>query len=172
MKTLRLPLVADPCDPPAGGSWTVPGGCPNCGGALAGDVVAVVRTHEQRVRCAACGAEAGVRGLADGASAAVRLPYGADDWTDVESSDVAAVGRRGPDLLVRFAKGGVYRYPGAGDLLPEFLATESKGRFVHRTLRPRGDARRLCARYGCGGEPAGREPLCRACLERAGAPAA
>jgi hypothetical protein len=67
----------------------------------------------------------------------------------VDSSNLEAVGADGDDLLVRFKRGGVYRYRGAGHLLPSLLAAESAGRFLARFVRNRFSFDRLCAVPGC-----------------------
>jgi hypothetical protein len=156
-KRLRSTVTFDTADP--GRPWTAAAACPSCGSDLGGEYHRA--GIEFATRCRGCGREFAVTLRADG-SAAVRRPYGADGWEDVVSSNLAAAGRVGTDLLVRFAKGGVYRYAAAGHLLPDLLAAPSKGAFF--ATRVRGlPAVLLCCVYGCV-HPADREQrqvLCR-----------
>lgn len=62
-------------------------------------------------------------------------------WVPVNSSNVAAARRVGPDLEVRFlAKGKqpsrTWRYAGAGHLLASLVSAQSAGKFVWHVLRP------------------------------------
>lgn len=124
--------------------YLVVGGCLSCGADLVTGVIP--QNVEVPSRCPDCGKEWAVTRLED--VAAVRLPYGCSGWFDVESSNLAAVGRAGRDLLVRFKKGGVYVFPGAGGLISELLRAPSKGRFFHERVKGAGGVL-LCAAYGC-----------------------
>lgn len=126
------------------GGYVVREGCLSCGADLKTKVIP--RGVEHPVRCPDCGKEWAVTRLDE--VAAVRLPYGCSGWFDVESSNLAAVGRAGPDLVVRFKKGSVYVYPGAGGEISALLRAPSKGRFFAERLRSR-ENRLLCAHYGC-----------------------
>jgi hypothetical protein len=90
-----------------------------------------------RAMLCTCGAELWVKISADGASALVSLPRGCDEWRKVSSSNLAAVGRKGEDLIIRFLKGTSYIYPGAGELFDDLLAAESAGKFFHARIRSR-----------------------------------
>lgn len=59
------------------------------------------------------------------------------EMTKVESTNLRAVGVSvdGEDLIVVFHRGEVYEYPGAGHLLGDLLAAESKGRFFSKNVR-------------------------------------
>jgi hypothetical protein len=137
--------------------YVVRAGCLSCEADLEAKVLP--RGVEHPVRCPKCGKEWAVTVVSD--VAAVRLPYGCSGWFDVESSNLAAVGRAGPDLVVRFKKGSVYVYPGAGGEISELLRAESKGRFFATRIRSR-TSRLLCARYGCVESPdrAANQVLC------------
>lgn len=119
---------------------------------------------EVPVTCPECGEENALRRLEDpgestGSSrAALRRPYGCVDWRAVESSNLSAAGLRPPFVLVKFKKGGVYRYEfgrNAKKIFDDLISAESKGKFFHRTIRPV-PATLLCAIYGCF-DPADRE---------------
>lgn len=71
-----------------------------------------------------------------------------EEFSEVESSNLAAAGTVGEDLIVWFKAGPAYRYPGARDLFHALVASESKGRFFHAKVRPR-YAIRLCGVAGC-----------------------
>jgi len=144
----------------------IPEGCLHCGGELTWDRP-LPSGVEHPLRCPACGVELAVTLSRRGQAAGVRLPYGCEAWFDVESSNLAAAGKGGGDLLVRFRAGGVYRYPGGGDLLTELVRAESVGKFFHARVRPLGGIS-LCCCYGCV-EPAHREQnqvMCLKHLER------
>jgi hypothetical protein len=129
------------------------GGCLGCEADL--PLGTPVLRVELAVRCpdGSCGRETAVKVL-NREVAGVRPPYGCDAWFDLESSNLAAAGRRRLDLIVRFRKGGVYRYAGAGELLAELIRAESVGKFFDRRVRSVGGVR-LCAIYGCLGPAAG-----------------
>lgn len=74
-----------------------------------------------------------------------------DEFSPVESSNLAGAGVLGEDLIVFFKSGAVYRYPGAADLFHALLASESKGRFFHAKIRSLHNLR-LCPEAGCAEE--------------------
>lgn len=113
---------------------TLRGACLHCGADLTWAEAAFLRT-DRPVRCRACKTEHRVDLSVNGLRARVRLPRNCDAWVEVESSNLAAVGRRGADLIVRFKQGAEYLYPGAGPLLPELLAAGSKGKFFQARVR-------------------------------------
>jgi hypothetical protein len=108
--------------------------CLKCGSDLSWEGVALVRT-DRPLCCPTCRTEHRVDLSIDETLAKVRLPHNCEAWFEVESSNLAAAGRRGADLVVRFKKGAAYLYPGAGDLLAEMLRSESKGRFFTARVR-------------------------------------
>lgn len=65
------------------------------------------------------------------------------EMQEVQSSNVAAVGSDGEDLMVRFRNGGTYRYKGAGPKLEECIQAESVGRFINSDLRGKFDSERV-----------------------------
>ncbi len=147
-------------------SGVLRGACLECGAD-----VPYIRTAPEGVAvpvaCPDCLFEAELTRLGPG-RAAVRRPYGCRRFAAVSSSNLAAVGARGPYLVVRFRSGAAYRYRGASHLLGDLLSARSPGREFHRLLRGKFETERLCARYGCF-RPAARDrsqPLCRECLRR------
>lgn len=56
-------------------------------------------------------------------------------FVEVMSSNVSAVMVDGEDLLIRFHRGEVYRYPGQGYLFNHMMRSASKGRWVWQNLR-------------------------------------
>ena len=143
--------------------WFIRKGCLGCDADL--ETKMIPRNVEHPIRCQDCGKEMAVTILED--VAAIRLPYGCSGWFDVASSNLAAVGRAGRDLVVRFKKGGVYVYPGAGGEISELLRAQSKGRFFATRIKPR-EFRQLCATYGCvePAERASNQVLCARHLGR------
>jgi len=68
-------------------------------------------------------------------------PYEADNWEEVESTNIAAVGSRDRYLIVKFLKGGVaYRYSGAASEFEALIHAESVGRYFAKEIKPQ---------YGC-----------------------
>lgn len=65
----------------------------------------------------------------------VSLPYNADVWEPVKSTNISHVGTRGDELLIRFTNGITYSYPGAAVNYSTLMASESKGKAFHK-LRP------------------------------------
>lgn len=54
--------------------------------------------------------------------------------TPVVSSNVAAIGTEGRDLLVEFLSGATYRYPGLAEHAGEIMTSSSPGGYVRRHL--------------------------------------
>jgi hypothetical protein len=108
--------------------------CLHCGGDLR--VSAGSGARDVIEFCPSCQVEHRIDVSADGARVKVRLPFNADRWFRVRSSNLHSAGCRGADLIVRFNNGAAYLYPGAGPLLPELLEAESKGRFFQARIRP------------------------------------
>lgn len=58
--------------------------------------------------------------------------------TPVKSSNIAAVGTSGRDLLVQFVSGQkTYRYAGAAEHAGEMLTAPSPGGYLFRQIKPR-----------------------------------
>ncbi|MCH7799045.1 MAG: KTSC domain-containing protein [Planctomycetes bacterium] len=58
------------------------------------------------------------------------------EWTEMESSNIAAMKYENGDLLVRFNNGGVYKYMNVpGDVVVEFKMSESAGKFLNSTIK-------------------------------------
>lgn len=53
----------------------------------------------------------------------------------VLSSNVAAAGTQGDDLIIRFHNGSVYAYSGLADRVEDLFKSNSKGRWVWQNLR-------------------------------------
>ena len=154
MKVKRLEYMRNAEDD---GGW-IPRGCVACGGELRFNVPVYV---ERPLICPDCGQENAVTLEKEFQFALVRLPWGCQEWVRVESSNLAAAGAAGEDLLVSFRAGATYVYPGAADLLHALAASESKGRFFHAKIRPRTCAR-LCDAYGCPERVTSSDPVCSA----------
>lgn len=135
MKDLILPVEVTAVNS-ADRLSVVRGGCLHCRRDLRWVGDPLLRA-DRPVRCRSCGTEHRVDVSADGLRAKVRLPRNCEAWFEVESTNLAAAGRRGADLLVRFRNGAEYVYPGAGPLLGDLLRAESKGKFFLEKVRPR-----------------------------------
>ena len=109
--------------------------------------------------CGFCGGETEMKRVTP-TKAAVRRPYGCRCFVGVESSNLDAAGSRDGYLLVRFRKGGVYRYADAAELLVQLVEAKSAGRFFHAEVRGH-EAERLCATYGCFEPSKPSQPLCQ-----------
>jgi len=57
------------------------------------------------------------------------------DWSPLQSSNIAAVKIEGRDLLILFHSGDVYRYPDKAEMYYPFNEALSPGRLLHRTIR-------------------------------------
>jgi hypothetical protein len=57
------------------------------------------------------------------------------DWSPLQSSNIAAVKIDGADLLILFHSGDVYRYPDKAEMYYPFNEALSPGRLLHRTIR-------------------------------------
>jgi hypothetical protein len=63
-------------------------------------------------------------------------PFDADQWVEVNSSLIKAVGTKGDYLIVSFKKGGaVYRYPGLAFEFDHLIHAESVGSYFHKHVR-------------------------------------
>jgi hypothetical protein len=63
-------------------------------------------------------------------------PYEADNWQEVESSNLAAVGTRGHYLIVKFHKGDAcYRYANAASEFGEVVNADSPGRYFAQKIK-------------------------------------
>ena len=64
------------------------------------------------------------------------------ELTPVSSSNVSCIGYENGVIEVHFHNGYAYQYPNCSrDLFDEFLNASSKGSFVHRRLKGRGERR-------------------------------
>lgn len=64
------------------------------------------------------------------------------DMVPVVSSNVSAIGYEAGFIEVRFHSGAVYRYPNCTvELFEQFLNAPSKGAFLHRYLKGRGESK-------------------------------
>lgn len=70
-------------------------------------------------------------------------PFEADEWLTVKSSNVAALGLIGHDLIVEFNDGSAYRYRGAGDHYHTAICASSVGSYFHKWIRPRYKCQKL-----------------------------
>jgi hypothetical protein len=64
------------------------------------------------------------------------VPYEADNWREVESSNIKAVGTRDHYLIVQFNKGGSYRYPNCASQFDDLINAESVGRYFAVNIKP------------------------------------
>lgn len=56
----------------------------------------------------------------------------------VESSNIAAIGWEDEVMVVKFVKGGEYKYHGVPEeIYKAFMAAPSKGKFFHARIRPK-----------------------------------
>lgn len=62
----------------------------------------------------------------------VALPYEADKWSEVRSSNISCVGLKGKDLLIKFKNGATYRYPGKARYYGHLMESDSKGKAFFR----------------------------------------
>lgn len=63
-------------------------------------------------------------------------PYDADNWQEVESSNLAAVGTKDHYLIVKFHKGGLaYRYAHAAQEFGELVNATSAGRYFAQKIK-------------------------------------
>lgn len=63
-------------------------------------------------------------------------PLDADQWQEVDSSNIEAVGTKDDYLIVQFKKGGeVYRYAGLADMFDDLVAAPSAGKFFAKEIR-------------------------------------
>ena len=63
-------------------------------------------------------------------------PYGCDEWQEVDSSNISAVGSRGDYLVILFKKGNVaYRYPGIAEEFDNLVNADSVGKYFAQDVR-------------------------------------
>lgn len=62
-------------------------------------------------------------------------PFEANEWSEVESSHILAIGTRDDDLIVQFKNGSAYLYPGLACHYPLLLSAESIGKYFHKEIR-------------------------------------
>ncbi len=62
-------------------------------------------------------------------------PYNADNWEEVESANIAAVGTRGHYLIVKFNKGMAYRYANGAEEFGELVNAESAGKYFAQEIK-------------------------------------
>jgi hypothetical protein len=58
-----------------------------------------------------------------------------DNWEEVTSSNIKAVGTKGHYLIVEFNDGSVYRYPELAIEFPNLTGADSVGRYFHANIR-------------------------------------
>lgn len=62
-------------------------------------------------------------------------PLGAEEWEEVKSSNIKAIGIKGEYLIVEFRKGGdIYRYRGFADLYDDMISSPSVGKFFNQEV--------------------------------------
>jgi len=71
------------------------------------------------------------------------IPYDADNWQEVESANIAAVGTRGHYLIVLFNKGAAYRYAHAADEFGALINAESVGKYFAQAIKGPYECERL-----------------------------
>ena len=59
-----------------------------------------------------------------------------DEYEDVESTNIKAVGTAEDYLVIQFNSGSAYRYPGLSHLFHEMVSSPSVGRFFAEHVRP------------------------------------
>lgn len=70
-------------------------------------------------------------------------PYDADNWQEVSSSNIAAVGTRGHYLIVKFNKGVSYRYAYGAGYYGEMIKADSVGKYFSKEVGSVCEAERL-----------------------------
>lgn len=96
------------------------------------------------------------------------LPYGADEWRRVRSSNIKAVGRVGHYLLVQFHSGGTYAYPDQAIHFPNMVKARSVGSYFTEYVRAVADRTKEYSRLcdaGCLKPAAAGSTLCADCLQ-------
>jgi len=58
-----------------------------------------------------------------------------DQWVEVRSSNLSAVGTKDDFLIVQFRNGEMYRYPDLAHEMEEILNAESSGKYFHQNIR-------------------------------------
>lgn len=62
-------------------------------------------------------------------------PYDADNWQEVESSNIAAVGTKDHFLIVKFNKGMVYRYANCAQQFGDLVQADSVGHYFATEIK-------------------------------------
>lgn len=62
-------------------------------------------------------------------------PFGAEEWHEVDSSMIKAVGTLDGDLIVLFRNDDAYCYPGLAHEVIQLLSTDSVGKYFHKEIR-------------------------------------
>lgn len=76
-------------------------------------------------------------------------PFDADNWQEVESSNLAAVGTRDHWLIIKFHKGGAfYRYANCAHEFGGLTNAESVGRYFAKEIKNQHAAERLSESRG------------------------
>lgn len=86
------------------------------------------------------------------------------DLTEVQSSNIAAIGERDGCLIVKFKNGTAYRYPEMASAMDEMIGAESMGKFFHQRLAF-AKCEKLCSK-GCWSPAVDKRGLCKACLNK------
>ena len=63
------------------------------------------------------------------------MPYDADNWNEVDSSHIEAIGTRGSDLIVKFKTGQAYLYPDLALEYPMLHQADSIGGYFRKHIR-------------------------------------
>ncbi len=71
------------------------------------------------------------------------------EFSKVESSNIAAVGVLGSDLIVWFKGGVAYIYPEGSEHYRGILASDSKGTYFHQKIKKIPNCGKLCSSAGC-----------------------
>lgn len=58
-----------------------------------------------------------------------------DQWEEVNSSHITAIGTRDDYLIVQFRNGTIYRYPNLASHYTEIISAESIGKYFHQNVR-------------------------------------
>ena len=62
-------------------------------------------------------------------------PYDADNWQEVVSSNIAAVGTKDTYLIVKFNKGTAYRYPDCAIHFGDLVSADSVGKYFAKEIK-------------------------------------
>jgi len=70
-------------------------------------------------------------------------PYEADNWQEVDSSNIAAIGTRDHYLIIKFNKGVAYRYPNGAGFFSQLSTADSVGKTFACEIKNQVDGERL-----------------------------